>query len=85
MRLRQLERRHSDLALERAPQMALTDAKLSRQIRDAAAVQRPRRNPLRRHLREPRDRGERGRPPSGRELRPTPQARPEPRPLGSRR
>ena len=82
MRLRQLERRHAHLALQRAAQMALAHPQLRGKLSYAATVQRARRDPLRRRLRQPRHRVELRRRSTRGQLGTAPQTRPESRALG---
>lgn len=55
MRLSQLERRHADLALQGAAQMALAHAKLTGQARDAATVEGASADAMRGRVGETRD------------------------------
>ena len=80
MGLRQLERRHAELALEHAAEMAVAHAQLAGELAHAATVERAGADPVRRHPREPRHRID-DRPPGG-QLRPAAEARPEAGPLG---
>src|SRR5262249_24900034 len=54
MRLRELDRRHTQLELERSPQLATGDPELARQCVDALAIERARGNARRGGLRESR-------------------------------
>src|SRR6266550_3275210 len=85
MRLRQLERRYADLALQRAPQVTLAHAEVSREIGNVAPIQRARRNPLRRQLRQPGHGIELRLGPAGRQFGTAAQTGPESSALGGRR
>src|SRR5439155_1315540 len=85
MRLRQLERRYADLALQRAPQVTLAHAEVSREIGNVAPIQRARRNPLRRQLRQPGHGTELRLGPAARPFGTAPRTGPEPIALGGRR
>src|SRR6266516_2960812 len=85
MRLRESQRRHADLALERAPQVALAHAQLTRELGDAAIVQRARGDPLGGYLGEARHRAQRWSTCPRRQLGTAAQAGPKARALGGRR
>jgi len=77
VRLRECARRDPEHAFDRAPQLTIADAELSRQRRHTLSVERAGRNSPSGRVSKPDDGIDRSTP--GDELRPTTQARPESR------
>ena len=82
MGLRQLERRHAQLALEHPSEVAVAHPQLARELPDPAAVERSGADPVGRHPGEPRHRVDDRAP--RRQLGPAAETGPEPGPLGGR-